>query len=118
GKGLNIDKTYQWDNEASDWKLEQKMFHYYQNNIISGVDDENCDLRLILYPNPVTTELNIKSGNEKVKELWLYSSSGKLVEVVPNINKGVFILPFKYPEGYYFLRVRTNNSVETYKIVK
>src|SRR5690606_32301179 len=74
--GLNIDKAYKWDDEASDWELDQKVFHYYQNNVISGVEEQNFDFSLILYPNPVTNELTIKSGNEKIKELWLYSSSG------------------------------------------
>ena len=117
GKSLNIDETYKWDDAVSDWVIEQKRFHYHKS-IISTVDEKNKNLDLILYPNPVGNELTIKSENEKLKELRLYSSSGSLVQVVSDINATVFKLPFTFSEGYYFLKVSTDSTVETYNVIK
>jgi hypothetical protein len=80
----------------------------------------------IVYPNPVSTVLNIqenqesslqkKSGNE-VLELKLYDDTGNL-KTERKTNKVSGLDMSNLQNGHYFLQIRKNGKLETHKIIK
>jgi hypothetical protein len=71
---------------------------------------------IILYPNPAKDVLNIKGDVSKLKSIEVYSILGKrLLEVKENFNE---INISNLQSGMYLLRVNTNETSVTYKIVK
>lgn len=77
-------------------------------------DIENVeDVNVALYPNPVTSKLNINA--EGVQEVSIIDVNGRTVMTQQNANT---IDMSEMANGVYFVRVITNNGVSTQKIVK
>ena len=71
---------------------------------------------ILFYPNPAKDVLNIQGDVSKLKSIEVYSILGKrLLEVKENLNE---INISKLQSGMYLLRVNTNETSVTYKIVK
>ena len=72
-----------------------------------------------LYPNPFKDELFLSSENQTIKEVNIYDLSGKLVKSIPNINTRSYRLDAGYlVSGNYLVAIKTENGVETYKVIK
>lgn len=92
------------------WKIKDSSLSV--NMVENGFD-------LIVYPNPTTSLINIKSKkNEKIDRIELYNTLGKKVitEKVENINSIVntnYLAP-----GLYVLKIFSNNKYVTKRIIK
>jgi hypothetical protein len=90
-------------------------------DLASGVDHELTSSALRVFPNPVQGVLNIEplKGFTSSATATLTDASGKVVtefELVPN---NLFQLnTSSYPNGIYILTIRSENGMETLKIVK
>lgn len=72
-----------------------------------------------LYPNPFKDELFLSSDNQTIKEINIYDLSGKLVKSISNINARSYRLDAGYlVSGNYLVAIKTENGVETYKVIK
>ena len=72
-----------------------------------------------LYPNPFKDELFLSSDNQTIKEINIYDLSGKLVKSISNINARSYRLEAGYlVSGNYLVAIKTENGVETYKVIK
>ncbi|MCT4640570.1 MAG: choice-of-anchor J domain-containing protein [Bacteroidales bacterium] len=87
--------------------------------IISGIDYSDSD-KVKVYPNPVKNNLLfINTDNDIITKVELFTSDGKLVYSDKGDAKEIWQIDMsKMPEGYYFVRVTTNNGIRTAKIVK
>ena len=68
-----------------------------------------------MYPNPVVDQLNIKT-DDIVKSIQIYAVDGKLLKtIIGNTDKVDFR---NYPKGSYLVKIETNKSVTSQKIIK
>jgi len=83
---------------------------------IEGIVDLTISANFIVYPNPTTNCVYIKSEKETVSpELKLYSMEGKELYH----NSGTEINMANYPTGIYFLKIKdTHENIYTTKIIK
>lgn len=90
-------------------------FVYGQDDsILSTTDIENNDFYTIIYPNPTTGVLHLKS-EETINTLFIYSSSGQLIKTFKNDVNTINIDMTSFADGLYFIRV---NNKRTYRVVK
>jgi hypothetical protein len=97
--------------------------------LFTGTDGLNGDSYLRCYPNPFNNELIVEfSGNLNVKSIDVLSTLGSLVTQIYNGNAvdGINLVRWngtngngtQVAPGIYYLRVITDNGVETMKISK
>ena len=79
----------------------------------------NLDEPFSTYPNPVVDKLNISlKGSDKNSTIQVYSLSGILLKEEMN-KKESFQIDFEnYPQGIYFVKVKTRDEIITKKIIK
>lgn len=74
--------------------------------------------RLSIYPNPSNgQQINIFT-EQTIDEIELVNINGQLMQKIsrPSSNNNTYTLEY-LPEGFYFVRIRANNQVETRKII-
>ena len=79
--------------------------------------DNTFNKKVVLYPNPATSFLNISSQNHKIKQYSLYDLSFKIVkqDKINNSNFGIDISSLK--TGIYILRLSIENQDIIQKII-
>ncbi len=79
-----------------------------------AVNDVN-KTNIKVYPNPVVGQLNIKT-DETIKSVQVYSLDGKLLKT---IKGNATMVDFKnYPKGSYLVKIETNKSTTSQKVIK
>lgn len=72
---------------------------------------------VIVYPNPTSSLINLQS-NENIEQINLMDISGKIMHS-EQLKTNVHQLNISaLPSGIYFLKIKTDNTTETKKIVK
>lgn len=85
-------------------------------NTNTSVNNINPNLFLV-YPNPVTHELFIKSNHPISYELRIINTNGQTVMQQQNFNQGRITMN-GLPAGVYFVQLRNKKEILTKKIVK
>ncbi len=94
---------------------------YFFNNATScdnttlGIDDFNQD-QIVLYPNPSSSKIFIKSQEDPVTKVELYSLLGENVITVNNNVESIDISDLV--SGIYLLKIFTANGTTVKKIIK
>lgn len=73
---------------------------------------------LNLFPNPTSDQLTIQSKNASVDEITLFDVVGKEVIKQSIHAKECTINLNNLHNGLYFIRIKTENALFTYKILK
>ena len=68
-----------------------------------GIENPELPSRVLLFPNPVTTQLTV-TGAEGMK-INLLDLSGKLLQSVPAWDRSTYINVSSLPQGVYLLQV-------------
>ena len=110
------------DNHASflfDWGIDDSSnFVEDENacNALSIVKEENTMIEFEMYPNPVISQLNIKTITPN-SNLSVYDSNGKSV-LHKKLEKGTHVLDMsRYSSGLYLFEISSNNQTITKKII-
>ena len=96
---------------------------FQQKLIITGID-ENIDtkVKVKLYPNPASEQINLQFETATDKEILLYmlDSQGKLIKTdrIEESSTEKIINLEDLPAGVYYLRMIKGNLVNVYKVVK
>lgn len=85
-------------------------------NATLGVTENGTDKKLILYPNPVTNQLNIVSSNSKIEKVLLYNFLGALVKSIEGDTRTIDMSALR--SGSYLVKIITNQGIETQRIIK
>jgi len=85
-------------------------------NASLGLIDNVTDKKLILYPNPVTNQLNIANSNSKIEKVLIYNFIGALVKSIEGDTRTIDMSALR--SGSYLVRIITNQGIETQKIIK
>ena len=95
------------------------MYQAYLDNAVAIKEAIRPDPSIILYPNPCEKELVIPNPDGSIRQIELYDVSGKLIRRVKNcwydLNK---ISVADLSSGFYIVRVKTDTSIKTAKIIK
>ena len=87
----------------------------YRDQTSLGVNDSNLiERHMSLYPNPVTSYFEIKS-NAILSNIEIYSIEGQIIKKLKTQNRYDIS---DLSSGIYFVKIQTNNSNITKKIVK
>ncbi len=71
-----------------------------------------------IFPNPVSSELNIKT-NEEIQKLFVYDITGRIIMERENLKKGAYTLnTSEMAKGIYIVTITINNVTESHKFVK
>jgi YD repeat-containing protein len=78
-------------------------------------------LKISVYPNPTTDIIHInceETDAESSIDAYLFSSSGEMIHsfIIDKTNKIINL--DNYATGIYYLKIRINEKVESWKIVK
>lgn len=88
---------------------------------ITPFNDPTPDFEVIIYPNPVTDQLNIQTNLYKDVTYSLYDESGKVI-IESILESELTSVPVDYLSGgVYFLALRNDKlklSIKTFKIIK
>ncbi|HYV93532.1 MAG TPA: T9SS type A sorting domain-containing protein [Chitinophagales bacterium] len=90
---------------------------------INNLDILSINSGIVLYPNPVSEDLNLQlqDKNDKISELSVTNTLGQKVaeQKVKGNDAGKITVTLKsLPPGVYFLRVETEKKILTGKIIK
>lgn len=96
------------------------------NQILSSFNENNKNLSVYIYPNPVRDKinLNINSKDDTYMEINLFDNQGRELGILPKtyfIRKGMnnitLNLEKNIPSGTYFLKIESKDINESFKIV-
>jgi hypothetical protein len=116
---IGIPNTYNSNsNAAKDRALQNKWAEcacsYYNT---TGIKSEEKNVASILvYPNPVKSELRLKGISEHCR-VTIYSSDGREIVSGTEFEKDTIDVSF-LKAGIYFLHVRSDNNSKTIKFIK
>lgn len=80
--------------------------------------NEFDELELSAYPNPTNGNFTIQTGNQDVKTVSIYNTSGQLINSTQSLNKNIDIDLSAFANGLYHIQMTSNNRSQTFKIVK
>ncbi|MCF6133040.1 DUF7619 domain-containing protein [Flavobacterium wongokense] len=82
-----------------------------------GLNENEMDHTVTIYPNPAKDHININSQNT-IKSIQLFDINGRIL--LTKISAGLEeVVPFSdYSKGIYFLKITTEAGMKTEKIVK
>ena len=85
---------------------------------VANLQEEGANLLINIYPNPTTGIIHINSSSNKINDLSVYSSEGKLLEHFDAINKKRLDLSDLDP-GIYLLKISCFeiNKSRSYKFI-
>lgn len=88
------------------------------NEVKKTEDEKLVSNFLSVYPNPVTDVLNIRNTSENtiIEEVSLLTLDGKLVYRKKSTTSIIDVSFLN--EGIYIVKIQTNNSLSSYKIIK
>jgi hypothetical protein len=103
--------------------LSQVIFSKQQlGNLVcapTDLKDGDDTKNMIVYPNPIEDILFVEGLNETDIQVQIYSLLGKPITVVSNYNDGKLKINLaELPKGIYILKLSTNNTNSTKRIVK
>ncbi|MFO0356283.1 MAG: T9SS type A sorting domain-containing protein [Sphingobacteriaceae bacterium] len=84
----------------------------------TGLPDLNTELNFKAYPNPTSDKFFIESNNITVTSVNIVDILGKSIPINISQDKIQVIDLSDFPKGIYILKVRTQNSTATFKIIK
>ncbi|MFZ4398620.1 MAG: T9SS type A sorting domain-containing protein [Bacteroidales bacterium] len=96
----------------------------------SSTTDSTYRFQLIFKLNYLGTSTNILTGfhifsydnvihintNEFIKKILIYNTMGQIIKYIDNKNENTSVNMNKYPQGYYIVRVITNNNAYSEKV--
>jgi hypothetical protein len=120
--GVNYFDLSDWETgsggEWRNWTVDNGVFTSLVgvNPLCSALSVEDFDIAKVeVYPNPFSDHLNINSQIE-IENILLYDTLGKVIPVALDANNTIDTSFLTV--GIYFLKLKTEASVQTIKIVK
>lgn len=86
-----------------------------------GIDENSLSNNYQLYPNPVQNyfQINNQNASSQIKEVTMYSFSGKLVSTTSITTENQKIMTDQLSKGIYIVQIISNNDAVSYhKLIK
>ena len=99
------------------WNFLEGQPTGYGCTSIVGLQEEKS-FPFEVYPNPSSTNLNVKTKAE-INEIQIQDISGKIVQTFSNLKTNIFSFSIQNLEtGTYFIKVNTDKGLRIQKIIK
>jgi hypothetical protein len=85
--------------------------------LITG-NETAADHKIILYPNPTSSEIVIKFSEAQPSSITLLNMMGKTIQSIQGVERENHIGLSGLPEGTYLVKIRYNNAEVIRKVVK
>ncbi len=117
---LTIDEDYNNNNNPADDDTNANSIpDYLENAVALGVSNFDIKKKLTIFPNPVSTVLNIENkSNEVISNIAIYSINGTLVKEIKSSETMQAIPVADFQNGIYFVKIELNQQVVNYKFIK
>lgn len=117
---LTIDEDYNHNNNPVDDDTNANSIpDYLESAVALGVNNFDIKQYVSVYPNPVSTVLNIENkSNETISNIAIYSINGALVKEIKSTDAMQAIPVSDLQNGIYFVKIEMNNRVINYKFSK
>jgi hypothetical protein len=101
--------------------LSQYSFFYIDDVSLSpcsGMEEQNSNTKIIIYPNPIMNKLNIEVNNKELSEIVLYDITSRKI-FHQTFTNSISINTGQLSKGIYIYEVRNKNGViKKGKVVK
>ncbi len=98
--------------------LEPGEFRVFGNTPSESLSLNNQEFdEISIYPNPTKDKLFIKS-QKSIKSIYVLSILGQVVETIKPNSFDIILNLSKLRSGNYFIKISTDDSLETYQILK
>ena len=95
------------------------MYQAYLDNAPVQQIHPSIQSGISVYPNPCTDKLVIPNPEHAIRKIEVYDVSGKLVYQYDRCVRSIIQMPVdQLIDGFYIIRIYTQNSIETTKIIK
>jgi len=108
-----IENSYNWNTGTSLWDKVEISTYYY--TFVSTSSPTLSATNPVIYPNPVSTELQI-SGLSENSNISILDITGKTIFTQNNIGKTIDVSALN--EGIYFLQIANMTGRVNYKFIK
>ena len=85
---------------------------------ITPVGIHDMQQQVSIYPNPTSGDVTLDLSGLNAKTVELFSMNGQLLNTVVPTDETMTLSLNQYAAGIYFVRIHTDNSITTQKIVK
>ena len=104
-------------------QMGNSRFNYGEKTIEITVDfstgvEDVTNLIMKVYPNPVTTYLNIEFVDRKERHIKVFDIKGRLLKSKNSSSSSDGLNFSDYRRGVYFMRVETDTGNSTHRIIK
>lgn len=114
-KGSNIVVIWPSALNATTMDSLREAVYVLEVDIPGGLDRISASGLIKLFPNPVADRLYVEGNEVIVEEIKIINAAGQIVEAHSFPRSISFA---SLPPGYYFLSVRTKDTVVTLKVIK
>lgn len=83
---------------------------------MSGIRKVNDDI-LTIYPNPVSNEMNIRSGNFQYNKIEIIDIMGKTVLCRLTASEPELVIPIDLSNGMYIVKISNDKQFQLKKIL-
>lgn len=117
---LTINEDYNNNNNPADDDTNVNSIpDYLESAVALAVNNFDIKKYVSVYPNPVSTVLNIENkSNETISNIAIYSINGSLVKEIKSTEAMQTISVSDLQNGIYFVKIELNNQVINYKFSK
>jgi subtilisin family serine protease len=131
--GISADKVggydYSTQKFAGNWSEElgygrlnaNKALQMLQNYNV-GINNVKNNEGAVIFPNPIDDnffQIKLKNENEKINSIEVISAEGKIIVVnnYSSVSNTTVMLPNNFIAGVYFVKIKTENSIYTKRLV-
>ncbi len=111
-------------NDTDGWVSDRTRAKYYAGGIFDctlGIDANNINDMVSLYPNPATNEVLVNFSGRTLDnmDVTVLNSLGQVLYKATDVNSSseVSIDVSQYSSGLYFVKIKTGNSIATKKLL-
>lgn len=117
---LTINEDYNNNNNPGDDDTNANSIpDYLENAVALGINIFDIKNNVTIFPNPVSTVLNIENkSNEVISNIAIYSINGTLVKEIKSSEALQAISVADLQNGVYFVKIEWNQQVVNYKFIK
>lgn len=110
---------YGYMHTGNKFDIAHETWKFFNKHLTLGIAsvENNWMSTLSIYPNPVREQLHIEGDLSLVQSMAIYSITGGLVKVIPQVNSSIDVSAI--PSGVYILKITGwNGENASYKLLK
>lgn len=117
GKEIEITNDTKYEFTANTTETPDR-FKVSFSSVVTGNTSSIAESAPIVYPNPAKDQVTVTLGRAKNADVVLINPMGSEIAQWSNVQEGSLQMPLSAGSGVYILKVKSNEEIFVYKIVK